>query len=145
MPVFALGTAVGALLGYLFDRQNGARRRHDLVGRSRHIVRRGLRGGRGVKARMYGYSQKLRHLREQPKEFDDATLADKVRTEIFRPPDVPKGQINVNAQNGIVQLRGEVERPELIETLVDQTRKVHGVREVENLLHVPGTEAPMHE
>jgi hypothetical protein len=38
-----------------------------------------------------------------------------------------------------------VPRPELIDDLVKQTHKVQGVREVENLLHVPGTKAPMHE
>ena len=29
-------------------------------------------------------------------------------------------------------------------TLVERTRKIHGVRDVENLLHTTGTEAPMH-
>jgi osmotically-inducible protein OsmY len=68
-----------------------------------------------------------------------------VRSEVFRDADVPKGDINVNVQEGVVQLRGEVERPELIESLVEQTRKVQGVRDVESLLHTPGTKAPMHE
>jgi hypothetical protein len=34
---------------------------------------------------------------------------------------------------------------ELIDELVDQTRKLRGVRDVENLLHLPGAQAPMHE
>ena len=87
----------------------------------------------------------MTHLQEEPKEFDDATLANKVRTEIFRAADAPKGDVSVNVQDGVVQLRGEVEQPELIKDLVEQTRKIQGVREVENLLHVPGTEAPMHQ
>jgi osmotically-inducible protein OsmY len=55
---------------------------------------------------------------------------------------VPKGQINVNAENGVIVLRGEVEEPDLIRDLEQKTRKVQGVQEVENLLHTPGTPAP---
>ena len=73
------------------------------------------------------------------------TLTRKVETELFRPADVPKGQININVQRGIVQLRGEVPEPEMIRDLVEQARGIAGVREVENLLHLPGMPAPMHE
>ena len=146
--LLALGAALGAALAYLTDPSQGKRRRHELRDRSLALVRRGgrraERAGRGVGARVYGMSQSVQHRHEEPKEFDDATLAQKVETEIFRPADVPKGRINVNVQNGIVQLRGEVDRPELIDELVDRTRDVQGVRDVENLLHLPGTEAPMH-
>jgi osmotically-inducible protein OsmY len=51
----------------------------------------------------------------------------------------------VNAQHGIVQLRGEVDSPELIDDLVQKVRSIQGVREVENLLHLAGTPAPMHQ
>src|SRR5919202_311223 len=149
MGVFALGGVLGALLAYFFDPQNGTRRRHLLVDRAGVTLRTGKRqaeqAGRAVAAEAYGVSQKVQHREEEPKDFDDATLKDKVQTELFRAADVPKGDINVNVQNGVVQLRGEVERPELIDELVEQARKVQGVRDVENLLHTPGTEAPMHE
>jgi osmotically-inducible protein OsmY len=68
-------------------------------------------------------------------ELDDATLVDKVESIVFRDHDVPKGQININAENGVVFLRGQVERPELVETLEKRVRKVGGVKDVENLLH----------
>jgi osmotically-inducible protein OsmY len=55
---------------------------------------------------------------------------------------VPKGQINVNAENGKVVLRGEVSQPELIKDLEERARSVQGVQEVENLLRTPGAEAP---
>ena len=145
MPVFALGTALGALLAYFFDPQNGRRRRRTARDRTGRLFRGGARAGYGVKARAEGLSQRVQHVREEPKELDDATIADKVRSEAFRAVDVPSSQVNVNVQEGVVQLRGELERPELIETLVDRTRKVQGVRDVENLLHVRGTDAPMHE
>jgi osmotically-inducible protein OsmY len=149
MGVFAVGGALGALLAYFFDPNNGTRRRHMFLDRVGAFFRSGGRragkAGRAVAADAYGFSQKVQHLKEEPKEYDDATLADKIRSEVFRDPEIPKGNINVNVQQGVAQLRGEMPRPELIDDLVEQTRKVQGVREVENLLHVPGTKAPMHE
>jgi osmotically-inducible protein OsmY len=79
-----------------------------------------------------------------PKQYDDWTLKAKVETELFRDEHEVKGAVNVNAQEGVVQLRGELPSRDLIDALVDRTRKIHGVKEVENLLHTPGTEAPMH-
>jgi osmotically-inducible protein OsmY len=149
MQLLALGGLLGAAIAYLFDPQNGRRRRAILRDRSAAFARQGgrssARAGRAVAAEAYGVSQKAQHLKEEPKEFDDATLAQKVQSEIFRDADVPKGQINVNAEDGIVVLRGEVEEPELIEELVERTRKVQGVRDVQNLLHLPGTPAPTNE
>ena len=149
MQLLALGGLLGAAITYFFDPQNGRRRRAMLRDRSAGFVRQSgrstARAGRAVAAEAYGVSQKAQHLKEEPKEFDDATLAQKVQSEIFRDADVPKGQINVNAEDGIVVLRGEVEQPELIEELVERTRKVQGVRDVQNLLHLPGAPAPTKE
>jgi BON domain len=73
---------------------------------------------------------------------DDATLAHKVETEIFRSDDVPKGQINVNAELGVVYLRGEVPEQSMIDDLVRRAQEIDGVNRVESLLHLPGQEAP---
>jgi osmotically-inducible protein OsmY len=149
MQLLALGALFGAAIAYFFDPQGGRRRRTTLRDRSVAFARRrgreAARAGKSVAAEAYGVSQKVQHRREEPKEYDDVTLAQKVQTEIFRDADVPKGQINVNAEDGIVVLRGEVDRPELMEELVERTRKVQGVREVQNLLHLPGTPAPTSE
>jgi osmotically-inducible protein OsmY len=142
---------LGAALTYFFDQQSGARRR--ALARDRTLAffrRRGRQVGRAagnVQAEAQGLAQKAKHMRkdDQREAPDDTTLAHKVETEIFRDPDVPKGQINVNAEDGVVILRGEVERPELIKDLEEKTRSVQGVKGVENLLHVPGTEAQMHQ
>jgi osmotically-inducible protein OsmY len=145
MPRFTLGAALGAAITYFFDRQSGARRRHVAYDRGVAFFRgRGGGAARSVASTTYGMTQKVRHVREEPKELDDATLANKVRSEALRDGEIPAGEISVNVQNGVVQLRGEVQRPDLIKTLVERTRKVQGVVDVENLLHVPGTEAPMH-
>jgi hypothetical protein len=149
MPRLALGAALGALLAFFLDPQTGARRRHVTRDRVLAIFRRGgrkaARTGRFVAADASGLVQRAKHLRDEPKEYDDATLAHKVETELFRDADVPKGQININAQDGIVQLRGEVPDARMIEDLAERTRNIKGVVDVENLLHTPGVEAPMHQ
>jgi osmotically-inducible protein OsmY len=45
----------------------------------------------------------------------------------------------------VIVLRGEVGQADLIEEFEQKTRRVQGVKGVENLLHVTGTEAPMHQ
>lgn len=146
---FALAAAAGAALAFFLDPTSG-RRRRAMVGQRvpgffRHRGRQAGRLGRAVSAEAYGLKQKATHLRERPKgDLDDATIAHKVETELFRPADVPKGQINVNVQDGVVQLRGEVPTHDLIDDLARKARSIQGVREVENLLHLPGTPAPTH-
>jgi BON domain len=148
--LFLAGAVIGAGLEFLFDPRVGHRRRTYLRDRLRGITRRRARRSRRF-VRMLGaygrgYGSRLFHRRPaERREPDDVTLAHKVETELFRPADVPKGQINVNVQNGVVQLRGEVPQPEMIRKLVEQARDIAGVRDVENLLHLPGTPAPMHE
>ena len=147
MKLYALFAAFGAALAYFLDPQNGKRRRHvtgDRIGgffrqRGRDVSR----AGRAVSAEAYGVAKKATHLREQAKpQPNDATLTSKVESEIFRDPDVPKGRISVNSQEGVVYLRGEVDSPDLIGQLEQAARKVQGVQDVENLLHVPGSQAP---
>lgn len=74
--------------------------------------------------------------------MDDATLADRVRSEIFRSPDAPKGSVSVDVQAGVAYLRGEVADQEWIDRLGTETRKIDGINGVKNLLHAPGTPAP---
>jgi BON domain len=73
-------------------------------------------------------------------DYDDVTLARKVESEIFRDADAPKGEVNVNVENGIVYLRGQVKNTDQMKALETAARKVDGVKEVNNLLHLPGTE-----
>jgi osmotically-inducible protein OsmY len=138
---------LGAALTYFFDPEQGRRRRAMTRDRAAGFFRRRVREtgrlGRSASAQAEGLVQKAKHLEEEPKpQPDDVTLTRKVETEIFRDADIPKGQINVNAENGKVYLRGEVGELELIKDLEKRARKVQGVQEVENLLHLPGTEAP---
>jgi len=138
---------MGAALAYFFDPETGNRRRSMTRDRVlaffRRTGRQAGRAGQAAKSQAYGVTQNAIHLKERSKEEpDDATLAHKVETEIFRDADVPKGDINVNAENGVVYLRGQVADEGLVETLGKSVRKIQGVREVENLLHTPGTPTP---
>ena len=127
--------AIGWAAAYFGDPRNGARRRAVAKDKahaySRRLVRHGERGVRGAKGRV----QRVKHLRETRKEYDDATLADKVKSEVFRPANAPKGDVNVNVANGVVELRGQVDDPELIDELVRSVRKVQGVQDVRSYLH----------
>jgi hypothetical protein len=134
--------ALGAALVYFFDPENGKRRRKVTADRLAGFLRRQGRETGGLTHRAHAVKQKATHLREEPKpQPDDVTLARKVESEIFRDAEVPKGKINVNAEDGKVVLRGEVDSPELIEELVGKARKVQGVQDVESLLHTPGEQA----
>jgi osmotically-inducible protein OsmY len=145
VPFFLAAAMGGAALAYFLDPQAGRRRRHVTRDRVFSLAKQGSRRGRKlvhhVSSDARGYVERTRHARGTSGELDDATLVDKVESIVFRTRDVPKGKININAENGVVFLRGEVERPELVEGLEARVRKVSGVRGVENLLHTPG-EAP---
>ena len=141
---FLAGLVAGLM--YFFDSTEGNRRRalarDKIAGFGRRLVRRGEEPGRGAASQATALQGKAAGMREEPKDYDDVTLARKVETEIFRDTNAPKGRVSVNVVDGVVQLRGEVERPDMVEELEAATRKVQGVKDVENLLHPAGTDAP---
>ncbi|MGH8936750.1 MAG: BON domain-containing protein [Acidimicrobiia bacterium] len=137
---------IGAALAYFFDPDRGRTRRtrtFDQVGAAlRSSGRRAGRAGRRVSSRTAGMVEKARYERHDYEAPNDATLAHKVESELFGRPEVPKGRINVNAEQGVVVLRGQVETTEQIDQIEMAARRIEGVTEVENLLHVAGTAAP---
>jgi osmotically-inducible protein OsmY len=143
VPFFISAAMGGAALAYFVDPQNGRRRRHQSRDQLLSLVRHGTKRGRKLvhhaASDAAGQARRAAHaIRPSAEvELDDATLVDKVESIVFRNHDLPKGQININAENGVVFLRGQVDRPELVETLEARVRKVQGVKGVENLLHTP--------
>ena len=147
MATALLGGVTGAALEYLLDPECGRRRRS--LARDRLVAtgRRGLRSvnraARRTAARGYGLAQQVRHRTSaQPLPANDATLKSRVESELGRHPALPLGRVNINAEEGIVVLRGELDRPEQIQAFEAVVRTVAGVRDVENLLHLPGTPPP---
>jgi hypothetical protein len=137
-----VSAGAGAVLAYFFDPDRGRSRRAQsadrLAGLSRRSRDRLGRGVRRVRATATGFGSRLAHRRwtetEQP---DDVTLAHKVETELFRDPTVPKGRMNVNAENGTVVLRGVANSRDQIERIILATMAIDGVRGVQSLLRTP--------
>jgi osmotically-inducible protein OsmY len=142
------GIALGALLGYFLDRTAGRRRRHTARDRTLSRLRRGERRAamraRRTESHAVGVARRTVNAarRGQREPLDDVTLAHKVESELYRRARVPKGQISINAEDGFVFLRGVMDRQEDIARVGAATRQIDGVREVENLIHLPGTPAP---
>ena len=140
--------ALGAALAYFLDPDRGKRRRNiardRLMGMARRTADQVERKVEYAASTAQGISQKISNQNGQDKfDLNDETLAQKVESEIFRDPNIPKGKININAENGVVVLRGELDRPDQINALEDKVRSIPGVAGVENLLHLPNTQAPM--
>ena len=148
-PVVAVtgGLALGAFLEYFLDPGAGRRRRHAARDRALSRMRRGERRAlvraRRAEAHAVGIArQTLSAPRRRREPLDDVSLARKVESELYQHARLPKGQIVVNAEDGIVFLRGVLERREDIERMEAAARHIAGVRGVENLVHAPGTPAP---
>lgn len=141
--------ALGAAIGFLFDPHSGKRRRRMLRDRPLAIARHGERRAERVAhlgaAKTQALAARTRRLTRRQRSYDDATLVNKVESEVFRFREIPKGRLNVEAVNGTVSFRGEIEQPEIIAEIIEKAGEVEGVRAVENLMHLPGAEAPHHE
>jgi osmotically-inducible protein OsmY len=151
LPSFVLGAAVGAGGYFFLDPQHGKRRQNTARDKALKYARMGSqeaarRAEYAVGAAKGAVQEQVPGGGEKPaKSLNDAALARKVETEIFRPQDVPKGKVSVNVEDGVVYLRGEVDQQDMIDRLGEEARKVEGVQGVKNLLHVPGAPAPMKE
>jgi hypothetical protein len=143
----AFAVALGALLEYFLDPSAGRRRRHTardrIISKLRRSERRAVTRARRAESQTVGIFRRTLNARHAPNlPPDDVALAHKVETELFRRARVPKGRIDVNAEDGAVFLRGVVERHEDIARVEAVAERITGVRRVENLLHLPGTPAP---
>jgi osmotically-inducible protein OsmY len=135
---------IGAAAEYFLDREAGRRRRHLARDRTLAMLRRGsrrtVRRGKYLKGTAEGLAHRAAHTVPVPRhndQPDDATLAQKVESIALRAAQTPKGRVNINAEQGVVYLRGQLDNAEQIEALVDATREVEGVQGVKNLLHTP--------
>lgn len=138
-----LAVAVGAAGAFFLDPVSGKRRRQVtrdwVAARVRGAGRRVRRTGRAAGAEAYGTWQAATHTGESALPENDALLGHKVESEALRQV---AGRINVNAEEGVVVLRGAVASSKEIDEIEERVRRVHGVRGVRNLLHLEGTPAP---
>jgi hypothetical protein len=141
--------AAGAGVEYLFDPERGGHRRRVIREKTtrafRHSSRRVARQSRATVERVIGRSRGALHAmswKQSREPLDDAGLAHKVESVLFRDPKIPKGDISINAENGTVFLRGQIASAELIDDVMESVRTIAGVEKAVNLLHLPGTPAP---
>jgi osmotically-inducible protein OsmY len=143
------GVVAGAAGVYFLDPQSGKRRRHVAFDRAASLLRRGAAEGERKAKYAAGVAKGAAYesagAGEGAEDLPDPELANKVRTEIFRDAEAPKGDVSVNAENGVVYLRGELSSTAQVEAMEAKAREVAGVRDVVNLLHLPGEPAPAKE
>jgi len=138
--------AAGALAHrFVFDRQNARRRRHAARERSTAKLRRRARDTAKRARYLEGVAEGAAHkaalavpgTNKHKEPLDDVSLAQKVESEAFRHAGVSKAHVSVNAEGGVVYLRGRLENDDQINGLVKAARAVDGVKHVESKLHTP--------
>jgi hypothetical protein len=148
LTTFVAGAGFGAAAAYFLDNQSGNRRRKLMTDKAARFKREGTGTVQGAAqaagAQAKGMAAKAQHVATggDSAPGDDNTLKNKVQSEIFRDADAPKGTVEVTVVNGIVELRGQVDDASQAEALELKTRMVSGVRDVRNMLHLPGETPP---
>ena len=143
-----IGAAVGAAFAYLFDPVRGKSRRAILADWSAARLRQGTKTigqlGRYSSNTAAALPKRMVSIRsgKPPVDEGDLTLRDRIESEVFRNPELPKGDINFDVNAGVVTIRGAVDNAFRIATIEKAVFNVPGVTGVENLLHVSGTPAP---
>lgn len=74
--------------------------------------------------------------------LDDAGLAEAVRVALAEEPGLLSAPIDIEVRAGLVTLRGELDRPEVIAAIERQARAVEGVRGLQSRLHLSGNRPP---
>jgi hypothetical protein len=143
----ALAGIAGAAAAFLFDPARGRARRARLVDQGgaavRHAAHRAERVGHRIRSDVAGKLAAARAARRPSMApTDDVTIADRVRSELFRDPDIPKEALSINVERGVVVLRGEIPAGEMRTRILDEVEQIDGVWGVRDLLHLPGETAP---
>jgi osmotically-inducible protein OsmY len=140
--IFLGGAVVGSVAAFLLDPVRGRSRRTQVVQRAGHLLRRLRRRTEHQVSiathQITGLFERSRHLTVEDRAPTDEKLRDRVQSELFREPDIPKGDLNVNVEKGTVVLRGHVDSDAMKGRLGVKARSIQGVKRVENLIHVAG-------
>ncbi|MGH2779461.1 MAG: BON domain-containing protein [Actinomycetota bacterium] len=135
--------SMGAVAMYLFDPQLGRTRRAKLAQQLRGLNRRVARDAGRKAEYARDQAEGLRHIGDKGSvPENDPALTAKVESEVLSRWNFPKSDISVNSIDGVVELRGICETPDQIDELEQRVRKVTGVVDVHNYLHLPNTPAP---
>jgi osmotically-inducible protein OsmY len=133
-----LVAGVGAAIAYFFDPDSGRARRVLTRDRSASWLRSVRRDAQSKAHYAADKAEGIKHEVAGPTNTDapdDATVAQKIRSEVLGNYDTSR--LNVNVEDGVAVLRGELQHPEQINALVRDVERVAGVRDVRSLLHLP--------
>lgn len=136
----------GIGVAYLFDPQQGKRRRRVLRDRALRLVRRSARLGIKRSRFAAGFVTGLvararRRIVPRARPADDGTVVQRIRSEALRDVGVSTSDVDVEVRDGVAVLRGSVPTRSLADDLVARVRGVPGVRGVESALDVVGAPA----
>jgi len=142
---FVAGAVAGSIVTSVLGRglaTHTARQR--ALAKTRHAWRAALRRGRTTILLGLGRARGELHRlsTREAEQLDDAGLAHKVESVLFRDRAVPKRAISINAENGTVFLRGQVDTAAVVHDVGEAVVRIPGVQRVVNRLHLPGTDAP---
>lgn len=142
------GAVVGGLAMFVLDPRTGRRRRalaRDQVVRLGNTVDELVSETIPQKVDyLSGFAKGARHRAMhvigrdgEPMPDDDQFITDRVMSIVFRDPDLPKGNININTVDRVVYLRGSVDDPSMVQEIEARVRRVEGVRDVVNVINRP--------
>ena len=145
-----IGTIVGAVARHFTDPELGRTRRVKTKDMAAARVRRPLRKSADTaqkkatvaQDRAAGLAHEATTSEAEQLPEDDRALVDKVRSEALGGEDWRPYTINVNALDGVVTLRGQVDTSDKIAQAIKAVQGVAGVRSIESYLHLPGEEPP---
>jgi hypothetical protein len=147
--IWPLGIATigGAGMMFLFDPSAGHRRRalarDRTAGSVRHGWHRAERFSVRAQAGLYGLQRKAFYAwRPAEPVANDQMLTDRVLSILYRDRDISEGHLNINVEEGVVVLRGQLDRADQIRHVEDKVKKVPGVTGIRSYLHLPATPAP---
>jgi hypothetical protein len=132
---------IGVGTAYFFDPHLGKRRRNVARDRgakvARDVSRTMRRKARFAEGRAYGVYARGRKIVLRPEvDTDDAIVEQRIRSEAFRDVGVPVVDIEIEVDDGIVTLTGEVAGDKPAADLVARVSKIPGVEDVAAVLHV---------
>lgn len=138
---FILGATAAGLV-YLFDPDNGRGRRARIADQMTSKLRGATHEVNAklddVHNRAFGA---VAEALPDEKPESDAALVQKVKSEVIGREPWGSQTIDVEAVDGVVTLRGQLDTSQQIEDLCDAVSGVTGVKDVTDLLHLPGQPA----